>query len=189
MTRTLSLLRRSALAPLVCAAVLLAYSTPVAAQNVAARGSALQFLGFQPGSSVAIVAAHMASLGGSALRCDRARSDRRVLECRGSVPDPQHGSNVAVWLSAIDSSAAVITLSADVAPDQLDTWRDALEGQFGRVGARVQGPQWMMQWVRQGRMARLTWRVNHDERVASVALMDGRVLDSWMRERNQARGG
>lgn len=160
-------------------AVAVTNATPVAAQSVAARASSLQFLGFEPGSQLAEVAAHMRTLGGSALRCDRARADRRVLECRGSLPDPAHGGNVRVWLSAIDSTVGIMTLSGDVAPDQLDTWRDALEAEFGRVGARVQGPQWMMQWVRQGRMVRLTWRVNNDERVASVSLVDGRVLDGW----------
>ena len=171
------------------AAVLLMNAAPVAAQGVAGEASGLQFLGFRAGASVSEISSQMRMLGGTPLRCDRARSDRHVLECRGTVRDPQHGSNVAVWLSAIDSSAAVITLSGDVAIDQLDRWRSSLEAEYGRVGARVQGPQWMMQWVRQGRMVRLTWRVLRDERVASVSLVDGRVLDGWGRNRPEARGG
>ena len=39
----------------------------------------------------------------------------------------------------------------------------------------------MMQWVRQGRMLRLTWRIERGEKVASVSLVDGRVLDAWGR--------
>ncbi len=162
-------------------AVLTADIRPATAQAVAPDTSALQFFGFHAGASLADVAARMRALGGSSLHCDRARRDHRVSECRGTVPDPVRGSNVKVWLSAIDSATAVLTLSSDVAPDQLDGWRDALEHAYGRVGAKVQGPQWMMQWVRQGRMMRLTWRVGGDERVASVSLVDGRVLDAWGR--------
>ena len=114
--------------------------------------------------------------------------DRRVTECRGSVSDPDGGGRVNLWLSAIDSVAAVLTLSTDVAPDQLDRWRSNLEANFGRVGATAQGAQWMMQWVRSGRMARLTWRVHRNERVASVSLVDGHVLDGWGRERSRAKG-
>ena len=58
----------------------------------------------------------------------------------------------------------------------------AIESRYGRVGAKVQGSQWMMQWVRQGRMLRLTWRTERGERTASVSLVDGRVLDAWGRD-------
>jgi hypothetical protein len=79
--------------------------------------------------------------------------------------------------------ASVVTLSGEVAPDQLDQWRSGLESRYGRVGAKVQGPQWMMQWIRQDRMIRLTWRIDHATKVASVALVDGAVLDAWGRKR------
>jgi hypothetical protein len=39
----------------------------------------------------------------------------------------------------------------------------------------------MQQWVRRGRMLRLTWRLERGEKVASVSLVDGRVLDGWAR--------
>lgn len=172
----------------VLAAVTLPAATPLAAQAVAVTPSSLEFFGFRPGASLNEVATQVRALGGSTLRCDRARMDRRVTECRGSVSDPDGGGRVNLWLSAIDSVAAVLTLSTDVAPDQLDRWRSNLEGNFGRVGATAQGAQWMMQWVRSGRMARLTWRVHRNERVASVSLVDGHVLDGWGRERSRARG-
>jgi hypothetical protein len=181
MPRHRLLVRSAALAAL---AALYVIATPANAQSVAPDTSALQFLGFEPGAPLAQVASRMKLLGGSALRCDRATRDRRVMECRGSVPDPVRQSNVQVWLSAIDSLSAVLTLSSDVAPDQLDGWRNALEHAYGRVDAHAQGPQWMMQWVRQGRMMRLTWRVSSSERVASVSLVDGHILDSWGRSRS-----
>lgn len=170
-------------------AVLLLATAPLSAQTVAVATSPLEFLGFRAGATLEEIADHMRTLDGGTLRCDRARADRRVTECRGTVTDPDAGETVRVWLSAIDSVAAVLTLSSDVAPDQLDRWRSTLERNFGRVDAKVQGTQWMMQWVRQGRMARLTWKVQRNERVASVSLVDGHVLDGWGRERRSSRGG
>jgi hypothetical protein len=175
------------IAPLL--AVLLLATAPLSAQTVAVATSPLEFLGFRAGATLEEIADHMRTLDGGTLRCDRARADRRVTECRGTVTDPDAGETVRVWLSAIDSVAAVLTLSSDVAPDQLDRWRSTLERNFGRVDAKVQGTQWMMQWVRQGRMARLTWKVQRNERVASVSLVDGHVLDGWGRERRSSRGG
>jgi hypothetical protein len=92
-------------------------------------------------------------------------------------------SVVDVWVSAIDSAAGVITLSTLVAPDQLDRLRQDLQDRYGQVGQKVQGTQRMLQWVRRGRMLRLTWRRERSGKVASVSLVDGRVLDGWGRVR------
>jgi hypothetical protein len=143
----------------------------------------LEFYGFRTGDRLSDVAKRLRAMDGSALRCANAKVDRRVTECRGLVTHPSLGGRVQVWLSAIDSVTGILTLSGDVAPDQLDAWRSGLETRYGRVGAKVEGPQWMMQWIRQGRMIRLTWRIQRGEKVASVALVDGRVLDAWGRDR------
>jgi hypothetical protein len=79
----------------------------------------------------------------------------------------------------------VITLSSSVSAGQLDRWRQTIERRYGQVDATVQGSQWMMRWVRQGRMLRLTWRIERGEKVASVSLVDGRILDAWGRDRRQ----
>jgi hypothetical protein len=79
--------------------------------------------------------------------------------------------------------AGVITLSGPVEAEQLDRWREAVERRYGRVDASVQGKQWMMQWVRHGRMLRLTWRLDDGQRTASLSLVDGRILDAWGRSR------
>ena len=122
-------------------------------------------------------------LDGGALRCDQAKTDRRVTECRGQFTDSTLGGAVELWVSAIDSVAGIITLSRGVSSVQLDQWRQGLEAKYGRVGARGQGSQWMMQWVRKRRMLRLTWRMERGAKVASVSLVDGRVLDTWGRSR------
>ncbi len=146
----------------------------------------LAFLGFEAGTRLAPAAARVRALGGRGLRCDRARRDRAVHECRGTVFAPGSGTAVDLWLSAVDSAAGVLTLSGAITGAELDDWKRALEQAYGVVDARVQGSQWMLQWVRQGRMLRLTWRIERGRTVASVSLIDGRVLDGWGRARTAA---
>jgi hypothetical protein len=142
----------------------------------------LAFRGFRAGARLHELNDQLRRRGGQPLRCRRSRIDPRVLECRAALHEM--GSIVEVWVSAIDSAAGVITLSTMVAPDQLDRLRQDLEDRYGKVGQKVQGTQRMLQWVRRGRMLRLTWRLEKKGRVASVSLVDGRVLDSWGRARN-----
>jgi hypothetical protein len=144
--------------------------------------SALRFRGFRAGATLDELGA-VVRAGGGRLRCERARRDRRVSECRATVHDSAIGGAVKVWASTVDSVASVITLAATVDAAALDRWRHELETRYGRVGVRAQGSQWMMQWVRRGRMLRLTWRIERGERTASVSLVDGRVLDAWGAQR------
>jgi len=154
-------------------------STGPAAQDT----SALRFHGFRAGARLDELDSLIRRLDGGRLRCDRAKRDRRVSECRGTVRDSALGGAVKVWVSAIDSVAGILTLSAGVDGATLDRWRQSIESRYGRVGAKAQGTQWMMQWVRRGRMLRLTWRTDRGQRTASVSLVDGRVLDDWGRKR------
>jgi hypothetical protein len=158
----------------------------VGAELVAPDTSGLQFLGFRAGAPLDELSLQMQSLGGGRLRCRRSRVDNRVSECRGRLPDNVQGTRIDVWVSAIDSMAGVITLSGVVPPDRLDFWRRALLDRYGEVGAKVQGSQSMLQWVRRGRMLRLTWRLEAGGKVASVSLVDGHVLDDWGRARSRA---
>lgn len=164
---------------------LLAAARPVSAELMPADTARLEFHGFRAGATLAELQTLLQALDGGRLRCERAKADRRVSECRAMVTDVELGERVNLWVSAIDSVASVITLSSSVSAGQLDRWRRAIERRYGRVNATVQGSQWMMQWVRQGRMLRLTWRIERGEKVASVSLVDGRVLDAWGRERRQ----
>ena len=146
----------------------------------------LEFGGFRAGARLDEIDALVRRREGN-LRCDRARADRRVTECRGRFLDGDSGEAVTLWISAIDSVAGIITLRADTPGDRLDRWRDGIVARYGKVGARAQGTQWMMQWVRRGRMLRLTWREERGGRVASVSLVDGRVLDGWGRDRARTK--
>jgi hypothetical protein len=155
----------------------------VAADPMAPDTAGLQFLGFRAGAPLEELSLQIQSLGGRPLRCRRSRVDARVSECRGQLPDQVQGGKMEVWVSAIDSMAGVITLSGVLPPDRIDYWRRALLEHYGSVGAKVQGSQSMLQWVRRGRMLRLTWRPEAGRKVASVSLVDGHVLDDWGRSR------
>ena len=164
-----------ALALLLCFAAL----RPAAGTAQPPDTTALEFQGFRAGARLDELQALVRRLDGGQLRCDRAKRDPRVSECRAQVQSPELGGAVALWVSAIDSTAGVITLSRAVDSTLLERWRRTIERRYGRVSATAQGVQWMMQWVRRGRMLRLTWRVERGGKVASVSLVDGRVLDAW----------
>jgi hypothetical protein len=138
--------------------------------------AALEFRGFRAGARLDELDALLRRQG-SRLHCDRAKQDPKVSECRAAVRDS--AGSIKVWVSAMDSAAGVITLSAAVDSSVLGRWRHDLERRYGRVAVRRQGGQSMLQWVRRGRMLRLTWRAERGELTASVSLVDGRVLDAW----------
>ena len=171
----------------VALAVLLAplRAAPAHAASAAPDTTALQFHSFRTGARLEEIDAVVRGFDGASLRCQGAKTDRRVTECRGVVQLADLGGPVDIWLSAVDSVTSVITLSGDGSGGQLDRWRRSIERRYGRVGAKVQGTQWMMQWVRQGRMMRLTWRTEKDNKPVSVSLVDGRVLDAWGRDRTR----
>jgi hypothetical protein len=159
-----------------------ALAAPAAAQT--APANPLTFHDFRPGMTVGEAAALARRLGGD-FTCRTSRRDRRVEECRGRAAGPEMGGPVTLWGSAVDGVLGILTISADVAPDQLDAWRSHLELHHGTVDARVQGPQWMLQWVRRGTMIRLTWRIRRGERRASVSLVHGPTLDGWGASRRE----
>jgi hypothetical protein len=165
---------------------LLAWGRAAAAATV--DTTALEFRGFRAGATLDELDRVVRSSSGGRLRCKRAKADSHVLECRAAVNDPELGGTLRLWVSAMDSVAGVITLSSDVTAGQLDRWRQDIELRYGKVDARVQGTQRMMQWVRHGRMLRLTWRIENGQKTASVSLVDGPVLDAWGQSRAKVPG-
>ncbi len=155
------------------------------AAQVARDTSGLQFFGFRAGARLDELSDRLRSLSGGPLRCRRSKTDTRVSECRAVLSDSGLGDKVSLWVSAIDSVAGIMTLSGRVAPGQFHRWRETLRERYGLVGKRVQGTQSMQQWVRRGRMIRLTWRLEAGGKVASVSLVDGRVLDDWGRSQSR----
>lgn len=162
----------------VLAALAVLLPAPLAAQ---ATLPPLTFLGIEAGARLDSVRSRVLALGGKRLNCQRSRTSAEVLECRGTLFEPVSGKPLSIWLSAMDSLTGILTLSGQVAGIELDTLRENLQRSYGVVDASVQGSQWMMQWVRQGRMLRFTWRMEKGEKILSVSLVDGRVLDAWGR--------
>jgi hypothetical protein len=162
----------------IVAALALLAASPTVAVAQSTPAIALTFHDFRPGMTVGEVTTLVGRLGGSFV-CESSARDSRVRECRGRAAGSELGGPVTLWGSAMDGVLGVLTVAGDVAPDQLDDWRSHLEQQHGQVDARVQGRQWMLQWVRRGTMVRLTWRVGVGERRASVSFVHGPTLDNW----------
>ncbi len=155
---------------------------PLMAQ-AAPASDPLSVFGIKAGSTVRVVAETIADRNGGNLRCDRSKADSRVEECRATVSVPEAAEPLELWMSAVDSVTSVLTVAGNLAPDELDQLRTSLERRYGRVNAKAQNSQWMMQWVRQGTMIRLTWRAQQGAKATSVALIDGNVLDGWTARR------
>ena len=155
---------------------------PVMAQAAPATDP-LMIFGIKAGSTVRVIAETIADRDGGHLRCDRSKVDLRVEECRATVSVPEAAEPLELWMSAVDSVTSVLTIAGNLAPDELDQLRSSLERRYGRVNAKAQNSQWMMQWVRKGTMIRLTWRAQQGAKATSVALIDGNVLDAWTARR------
>ncbi|MGB7212476.1 MAG: hypothetical protein WBC97_07600 [Gemmatimonadales bacterium] len=138
-----------------------------------------EFLGFRPGMPRAAIdtAAHTA--GADSLRCVSSPSDHRVGECRASLSNADADRTVDLWLSTIDDTASILTLSALLTTSRLERWRDFLIARYGAATPSARGPVTMLQWISGGRMLRLAWRSKGRGFDASVSMVDGRVLDGW----------
>ena len=170
-------------APLLLA--LASLTRPARAQVAVPDTTPLTFIDVPAGASLASLASRMRALGGGAPRCVRSARDRSVTECRGSFQQPGSSAPVELWLSAIDSLAGIITFKHTGSSERLNQWRADLEHRYGVVPTQVQGNQRMKQWVRRGRMIRLTWRREAAGTSVSVSLVDGHVLDGWGQKRRE----
>jgi hypothetical protein len=147
----------------------------------------LSFQGFTAGDSLARVDRQVHLAGGSALSCRTSQRDSTLQECRARLPATETRQQVEVWLAAMDGASGILTLSGRAGSGTLRRWRDSLVAQYGAVPVRTQGKQSMMQWVRRGRMLRLTWRRESGDTLASVSLVDGHILDAWGARRRESR--
>lgn len=157
--------------------VLVGAVTPTSVSAQSDSPLQLAFLDIPAGATVAEVRARVREGDGS-LSCATARNDARVQDCRGNFIGDE-GANVEVWLSAIDGTVGILTLSAPLDNNLLEAWRDDARTRYGQVGARAQGTQWTEEWIRQGQMLRIVWRTDGGQKRISVSLVDGATLDGW----------
>lgn len=158
-----------------------------AQQPVVVDTAGFDFLGFRPGLPLSELRDRAAQAGRGTVSCRAATADPRLMECRGGLPELDSGRSVDLWGSLIDGRAAITTLSARLTPARLARWRELLEGRYGASREKRQGTTRMLQWVRNGRMLRLTWRPRGRDFEASVSLVDGPLLDGWANEGKRPR--
>ena len=146
------------------------------------RLPSLRFFGFRAGTPLETAAERVDDLSGTPIACERSTVDPRVLDCRSTFSDPITSDQVELWLSALDSLVAVLTVSGPVSPVQFHAWKSSLVSAYGEAVVVRQGSQSMLQWVRHRQMLRLTWLEFSDSTTASVSLIDGPILDGWDRQ-------
>jgi len=146
---------------------------------VAVDTAQLEFLGFQAGLTIAELRERSTQLGRGALNCTRATLDPRLGECRAGLPELDAGRSVDLWASTIDGRAAITALSGRLTEARFTRWRELLIGRYGAVPEKRSGPMRMLQWVRNGRMLRLSWRAKGRDFETSVSFVDGPLLDGW----------
>ncbi|MDX2261378.1 MAG: hypothetical protein SFU84_06730 [Gemmatimonadales bacterium] len=139
---------------------------------------ALGFLGFAPGQPLRTADSVARALGGT-LRCRAAARDRRVHDCRAALREPGSEEALALWISAIDSGAAVVSVRGTPSPERIARWRAELVARLGPASPARQHEQSMQQWIRGTRMLRLTWRTRAPDPGVAVSLVDGARLDAW----------
>jgi hypothetical protein len=136
----------------------------------------LSFLGFRAGMPVHQATALIESIQGR-LTC-RASIDPRIRECTGFIPELGVTRPLAVLISSVHDSAAVIVLSGTPPPDLARAWIEDLTIDFGRPNhSAAPASQHTWQWVRRGRMLRVIVRNPGDTVETSVTLTHGPLLD------------
>jgi hypothetical protein len=136
----------------------------------------LEFLGFHPGTTRQQVENLVADHGGE-MRCAPSRVDRRFSECRGVIR-PRGLGELNIIGSMINGTAAVLLIEGNVDDVLLTRWVDNLASSYGRVPARLANSQAMWQWTRARKMIRVTTRIDQGQRLVSVSLVDGPILDA-----------
>jgi hypothetical protein len=136
----------------------------------------LSFHGFRAGMPVRQATALIESIRGQ-LTC-RASTDARMRECTGFIPERGVTGPLAVLISSVHDSAAVIVLSGTPPADLARTWIEDLAIDFGRPDySAAPATQHTWQWVRRGRMLRVIVRNPGDTLETSVTLTHGPLLD------------
>lgn len=150
-------------------------AAPAVLSGQSSAAGPLDFLGLRPGASRVEIEAGLAEARGS-WQCRRSAVDRRFAECLGTLEDPA-GAMLTITGSLVHDSAAVLLLRRVTTAATAASWLQHLATRFGVVAPKRDRGQETWQWVRRGRMIRLTTRVESGAVALSVSLVDGRLLD------------
>lgn len=136
----------------------------------------LSFIGFRAGMPVAEVKSFLRSSRVS-LDCKRS-SDPRMKECTATLPLPGVVGGLAILISSVNDSAAVLVFTARGMQRLGQQWEMALTEDFGKPKREDQpGIQTSWQWIRKGQMMRVVQRKAESMLECSVTLTDGPLLD------------
>lgn len=134
-------------------------------------------LGLAPGLVQSDLQDRVAKLGGR-LACRTSSVDRRFAECSAILTNAPDGRRWDLLASMVDGTGAVILLKASVETADVASMKQELTNELGRPNYRKQGEQQSFEWIRSGRMMRLTSRPERGKTVVSVSLVEGSVLDA-----------
>jgi len=145
--------------------------SPLGAQSA---GVALAFRGLRPAmtgaSADSVLRAHEAQL-----RCQPTREPRmQACSAEANLGD---GSPATLTMSLIDGRVGIALISARLPADRIADWHDELRRAYGEVTPQRRPGQESFQWIRADQMLRLTVRREAAGLVASISLIDGRLLD------------
>ncbi len=135
----------------------------------------LSFLGLRAGVPLQEVRAFLEA-NKSRLDC-KASSDPRMKECTGTVPYPGVPRGLALLVSSINDSAAVLVFTARGNQTLGQEWERALTEDFGQPNHEARSGAETRQWIRKGQMMRLVQRKTRTSLECSVTLTDGPLLD------------
>jgi len=136
----------------------------------------LSFIGFHAGMPVAEVQSFLRS---SRVNLDcQPSSDPRMKECTAKLPLPGVDGGLAILISSVNDSAAVLVFTARGMQTLGQQWELALTEDFGKPKREDQpGIQASWQWIRKGQMLRVVQRKAESTLESSVTLTDGPLLD------------
>ncbi|MDZ4674942.1 MAG: hypothetical protein SGI84_10835 [Gemmatimonadota bacterium] len=153
------------------AALVVGGSVPVSAQSSQAP---LTFRGLRAAMTRAgadsVLVRH-----GTSLRC-RPTREPRIEAC--SAQATLDGQVATLTVSLVDGLVGIALVSARLPAEQVADWHATLVNAYGEVDPQRRPGQESFQWIRARQMLRLTVRREAGGLVASVSLLDGRLLDS-----------
>jgi hypothetical protein len=134
-------------------------------------------LDLAPGTGQSELQEQVAKLGGR-LGCKASTVDRRFTECAATLTQTPDRRRWDLLATMVDGISGVILLKTTLASSkELEAIRTGLTSSLGRPNYRKQASQTSFEWVRAGRMMRLTSRTERGQLQLSVSLVEGQVLD------------
>lgn len=143
---------------------------------LAAQDPDLEVFGLAPGRPLAALQAQFAKLGAKPA-CKKSPAEPRLTECTGALSASPDRRSWSLTASVVDDTAGVLMLRTSVDLRSRDGIREDWVARFGRPNLRKRGDQESYEWIRGGRMLRLSSRPEGGRYHLLATLVDGAVLE------------